>query len=58
MEPRPRLVVAAVNALLCVVSLCVAAAAENVTTYDAKNYGATGNGVDDDTKVRTCLFPP
>ncbi|KAE8807824.1 exopolygalacturonase-like [Hordeum vulgare] len=54
MEQRPRPVVVAVNALLCVVSFCVAAAgAENVTavtTYDAKNYGATGNGVDDDTK--------
>ncbi|KAI5010810.1 hypothetical protein ZWY2020_012947 [Hordeum vulgare] len=54
MGQRPRPVVVAVNALLCVVSLCVAAAgAENVTavtTYDAKNYGATGNGVDDDTK--------
>ncbi|KAF7003771.1 hypothetical protein CFC21_019057 [Triticum aestivum] len=52
MEPRPRPLAVAVNALLCVLSLCVSAAeAENVTTYDAKNFGAKGNGVDDDTKA-------
>jgi hypothetical protein len=65
MEARSRLLVVLVA--LCVVSV-VAAAAENVTvgqlssyhggavSYNAKSYGAKGDGHTDDTKVRTRVF--
>ena len=48
MEARPRL-------LVVVALLAATVSAAGAASFNAKNYGAKGNGVNDDTKVRACV---